>query len=153
MIRKPQSDEIDQVRTLFIEYQQWLGIDLCFQQFDAELANLPGAYSEPKGAIFVVDDNCGHFVGCIAIRPVSSEIAELKRLYVKPAYQGNGHGKSLLQHALAMAKTTQYKKVILDTLPHMEKAKILYRAFGFIESTAPQQQPLGGLEYFEKTLD
>lgn len=153
MIRKPQPNEIDQVRHLFIEYQQWLGIDLCFQQFEAELASLPGAYAEPTGAIFVVDDEHGNFIGCIAIRPVSHEIAELKRLYVKPAHQGNGHGKRLLQQALAMAKATHYNKVVLDTLPRMETAKNLYRAFGFIESTASQTMPLNGLEYFEKTID
>lgn len=153
MIRKPHPNEIDQVRHLFIEYQQWLGIGLCFQQFEAELANLPGAYAEPAGAIFVADDEHGHFIGCIAIRPVSPEIAEIKRLYVKPAHQGNGHGKRLLQQALAMAKAAHYKKVILDTLTCMEKAKALYRAFGFIESTASQTAPLKGLQYFEKTIE
>lgn len=153
MIRKPQPNEIDQVRHLFIEYQQWLGIDLCFQQFETELASLPGPYAEPAGAIFVVDDEHGNFIGCIAIRPVSSDIAELKRLYVKPAHQGNGYGKRLLQHALAMAKATHYKKVVLDTLPSMDKAKDLYRAFGFIETTANQMISPNGLQYFEKTLE
>lgn len=154
MIRNPELNEIDKIRKLFFEYQQWLGIDLCFQDFEAELANLPGEYSKPKGSIFVVEESKGIFVGCIAVRPYSNsnEIAEIKRLYVKPSSQGKGYGKLLLEHALNMAKTASYKKVILDTLPTMDKAINLYEAFGFTQTSAYYNNPLEGVVYYEKLL-
>lgn len=143
---------MDKIRSLFIEYQKWLGIDLCFQNFEAELVNLPGEYSEPKGSIFVVEESKSVFVGCIALRPYSNEVAEIKRLYIQPSSQGRGYGILLLERALDMAKAAGYKKVILDTLPTMERARNLYRVFGFTQIGAYYNNPLDDVEYYEKVL-
>ncbi len=140
------------IRSLFIEYQKWLGIDLCFQNFEAELVNLPGEYSEPKGSIFVVEESKSVFVGCLALRPYSNEVAEIKRLYIQPSSQGRGYGMLLLERALDMAKAAGYKKVILDTLPTMERARNLYRVFGFTQIGAYYNNPLDDVEYYEKVL-
>ena len=152
MIRIPAQNEMDKIRSLFIEYQKWLGIDLCFQNFEAELVNLPGEYSEPKGSIFVVEESKSVFVGCIALRPYSNEVAEIKRLYIQPSSQGRGYGMLLLERALDMAKAAGYKKVILDTLPTMERARNLYRVFGFTQIGAYYNNPLDDVEYYEKVL-
>ena len=152
MIRIPAQNEMDKIRSLFIEYQKWLGIDLCFQNFEAELVNLPGEYSEPKGSIFVVEESKSVFVGCIALRPYSNEVAEIKRLYIQPSSQGKGYGILLLERALDMAKAAGYKKVILDTLPTMERARNLYRVFGFTQIGAYYNNPLDDVEYYEKVL-
>jgi len=151
MIRKAIESEMGKVKELFIEYQKWLNVDLCFQTFDDELAGLPGAYAEPKGAIFV-SELCGHFVGCVAVRPINTEIAEIKRLYVKPAQQNKGLGESLLKCAIDMAKAGHYNKLVLDTLPIMEKAKKLYEKHGFLKIDAYYVNPLPGVEYYEKKL-
>ena len=143
---------MDKIRSLFIEYQKWLGIDLCFQNFEAELVNLPGEYAEPKGSIFVVEESKSVFVGCIALRPYSNEVAEIKRLYIQPSSQGRGYGMLLLERALDMAKAAGYKKVILDTLPTMERARNLYRVFGFTQIGAYYNNPLDDVEYYEKVL-
>ena len=152
MIRIPAQNEMDKIRSLFIEYQKWLGIDLCFQNFEAELVNLPGEYAEPKGSIFVVEESKSVFVGCIALRPYSNEVAEIKRLYIQPSSQGKGYGILLLERALDMAKAAGYKKVILDTLPTMERARNLYRVFGFTQIGAYYNNPLDDVEYYEKVL-
>lgn len=152
MIRIPAQNEMDKIRSLFIEYQKWLGIDLCFQNFEAELVNLPGEYAEPKGSIFVVEESKSVFVGCIALRPYSNGVAEIKRLYIQPSSQGRGYGILLLERALDMAKAAGYKKVILDTLPTMERARNLYRVFGFTQIGAYYNNPLDDVEYYEKVL-
>ena len=151
MIRKATESEMGKVKELFIEYQKWLNVDLCFQKFDDELARLPGAYSEPKGAIFVAE-LCDYFVGCVAVRPISTEIAEIKRLYVKPTQQGKRLGDSLLKCAIEMAKAAHYNKLVLDTLPIMAKAKKLYDRHGFVKIDAYYVNPLPGVEYYEKRL-
>ena len=152
MLRIAAQNEIDKIRSLFIEDQKWLGIDLCFQNFEAELVNLPGEYAEPKGSIFVVEESKSVFVGCIALRPYSNEVAEIKRLYIQPSSQGRGYGMLLLERALDMAKAAGYKKVILDTLPTMERARNLYRVFGFTQIGAYYNNPLDDVEYYEKVL-
>jgi putative acetyltransferase len=88
-------EEMDVVRTLFREYQQWLGVDLCFQNFEKKLNELPGCYKEPEGTIFLAKEG-GEVVGCIAIRPRTGREAELKRLYITPKTRGKGCGKLLL---------------------------------------------------------
>lgn len=142
-------EEMDIVRALFSEYQQWLGIDLCFQNFEKELHELPGCYQEPEGAIFLAKEE-GQIVGCIAIRPRAGKEAELKRLYVMPKAQGKGFGKLLLAHALQIAHSMGYESVVLDTLPIMKAAKALYISFGFKKIEPYYNNPLEGVEYYRR---
>ncbi len=135
------------VRELFLEYQQSLGVDLCFQGFEKELANLPGHYAAPRGAIFLaLEDNT--VVGCVGVRPKKGNQAELKRLYVRAENQGKGIGKHLLNAAMSKAKQTGYSAIVLDTLPMMKKARSLYQDYGFREIPAYYRNPEQGVTCF-----
>ena len=139
--------DMRRVHLLFREYQQWLGIDLCFQGFEEELASLPGAYAPPAGAVFLASEK-SELIGCAAIRPRTGNEAELKRLYVRPEYQGRGTGKTLFHTAMSRAKTIGYETIVLDTLPAMKTAKSLYLAYGFEEIPAYYNNPEDGVEYY-----
>ena len=136
---------------LFKEYAVWLGIDLKFQNFDAELADLPTVYGPPGGAIILgmVDGNC---IACVAVRKLSADVAELKRMYVKPAWQGKGVGTNLLKAALEMAKNLGYATIKLDTLNHMHSAIQLYEKHGFERTNAYYHNPNETAVYMQKTL-
>lgn len=135
------------VRKLFREYQEWLGIDLCFQGFEEELATLPGSYAPPKGVILIaIEDR--EFVGCVGVRPRMENEAELKRLYVKPNHQGRRIGKRLFHTAMAKAKRIGYTSIVLDTLPTMQTARSLYLAYGFKEIPAYYENPQDGVVYY-----
>jgi GNAT superfamily N-acetyltransferase len=124
-------DELEQVRQFFRNYAGWLGVDLSFQNFDEEMANLPGRYSAPEGRLFyaVVD---GKGAGCVGIRKYSEGVCELKRLYVEPTFRGLGIGRDLaLAEAIRAARRIGYRKILLDTLPAMRIAVKLYRELGF----------------------
>jgi carbonic anhydrase len=140
-------NDMPTVRKLFREYQEWLGVDLCFQGFDEELATLPGSYAPPTGVIFIaIEDN--EAVGCVGIRPRMDNEAELKRLYVRPGHQGRGIGKQLFHTAMTRAKRIGYTSIVLDTLPAMQTAKSLYVAYGFKEIPAYYGNPEEGVEYY-----
>jgi putative acetyltransferase len=141
------TEDMETVRKLFKEYQIWLGLDLTFQDFENELENLPGCYSQPKGAVFILKEN-DNPIGCVAIRPFSATEAELKRMYIHSSYRGKGYAKHLLNHALGMAKSAGYKSVVLDTLPTMTSAKSLYLKYGFKPITAYYESPLASTEYY-----
>lgn len=143
--------DMNHVRNLFREYQQWLGIDLCFQKFDQELANLPGEYAPPGGAIFAAIEK-EEFIGCVAIRPKTEYEAELKRLYVRPSSQGQGIGKQLFLAAMEKAKAVGYHSMVLDTLFSMKVAKALYLAHGFEEISAYYENPEEGVKYYRKVF-
>jgi putative acetyltransferase len=136
---------------LFKEYATWLNIDLAFQNFDAELAQLPEMYASPLGIILlnITEDI---YTGCIAIRNKGEEIAELKRMYVQPAYRKNGVAKELLQQAILFAKNAGYKKIRLDTLATMTPAINLYKQFSFYEIHAYYYNPESNAVFFEKDL-
>ena len=146
-ISQAKVEEMDSVRKLFTEYQQWLGIDLSFQNFEAELHSLPGCYAAPTGAIFLATEN-SEPTGCVAIRKFSEHEAELKRLYVVPEVRGRGVAKTLLQQAIQMASLQGYKSIVLDTLPSMESAKKLYTQFGFVPTSPYYNSPISGTEYY-----
>jgi carbonic anhydrase len=146
-ISQARIEEMDLVRKLFTEYQQWLGIDISFQNFETELHALPGCYAAPTGAIFLATENSKP-IGCVAIRPFSENEAELKRMYVVPEVRGQGVAKALLRQAIEMASLQGYKSIVLDTLPNMEYAKKLYRQFGFVSTVPYYNSPISGAEYF-----
>lgn len=139
------------VRTLFREYAESLGHDLCFQGFEEELRDLPGDYAPPKGMLLVAADGPS-FLGCVAVRPLDSETAELKRLYVRPAARARGIGRSLAVAAIDHAWGAGFRRIRLDTLPEMREAQALYRSLGFLEIAPYRPNPVPGTAYLELQL-
>lgn len=122
--------ELDAVRTLFREYAASLDIDLCFQNFEAELADLPGKYQPPAGRLLLAW-NGTEAVGCVALRPVDGGTCEMKRLYLQPQVRGASLGRRLVERVCEEARSAGYSRICLDTLPTMEQAIQLYLAMGF----------------------
>lgn len=142
-------------RAIFRDYANSLGIDLCFQDFDAELARLPGEYAPPQGALLLAQVD-GKVAGCGALRALPevdhANACEMKRLYVRPAYRGIGLGRLLAQALLDRGLQAGYSAVLLDTLDDMETARSLYASLGF-EETAPYYfNPIPGAHYLKANL-
>lgn len=131
-IRQAESPgDLDEIRKLFREYESWLGIDLCFQGFEDELASLPGKYAAPGGRLYLAagDDSVA---GCVALRPFDEKTGEIKRLFLRENARGLGLGKLLIEKVIADARAIGYRRIVLDTLyPRMAKAVELYKAHGF----------------------
>lgn len=146
---------IGTVRDIFVEYADSLGVDLCFQQFDTELATLPGAYAPPRGALLLalVDDAVA---GCCAVRPLDdvdyANACEMKRLYVRKAFRGFGLGRLLAESALDAARRAGYGSVLLDTLDDMEAARALYEDLGFEEVPPYYHSPIAGAHYLKADI-
>lgn len=122
--------EIPVARELFLEYADGLGVDLCFQDFEAELATLPGKYAPPQGRLLIAfDDDAA--AGCVALRPVDGETCEMKRLYVRPAFRGRRLGRLLAERICDEARAAAYRRICLDTLSTMTGALALYASLGF----------------------
>ena len=145
-------DEYAAAAALFREYAAWLNIDLCFQDFEHELADLKSMYGPPAGGIILCFDS-GIYIGCVAIRPKENEIAELKRMFVKTNWQQKGIGSELLKRALHLAVQCGYKKIRLDTLSDMIPAVQLYLKNGFYEIPSYYHNPESTAVYFEKRLN
>ncbi len=118
---------VSQARELFREYQVSLGIDLCFQGFEEEMAALPGTYAPPQGRLYVAFVD-GRPAGCIALRPFEGQQCEMKRLYVRPGFRGQSLGRKLAQRVISEAREIGYAALLLDTLPTMTAAQELYRS-------------------------
>jgi len=147
-------DEIAVVRSMFEEYAAALDVDLCFQGFDGELAQLPGYYAPPRGCLLFAEDAQG-IAGCAALRPLEShgpDVGEMKRLYVRPAARGSGAGRALAQAVLARARAIGYREIRLDTLASMDAARALYASLGFRECAAYYLNPLAGVAYMSLPL-
>lgn len=144
-------NELTVVRELFQEYAEGLGIDLSFQRFAEELADLPGQYSRPGGGVWLAVAD-GVMVGCVALRPLSPEQAEIKRLYVRPEFRGTGTGRALAERVLAEASSAGYRRVVLDTLRSMSGAIALYRSLGFEEVEAYYHNPVPGALFLGREL-
>jgi ribosomal protein S18 acetylase RimI-like enzyme len=145
--------DIEVVKTLFQQYADSLDIDLSFQGFAAELAQLPGAYAPPRGVLLLAWADATA-VGCVGLRPLEwPAIAELKRLYVSPQGRGHGLGTRLSQQAMTFAGRAGYQRLRLDTLPTMQHAQRLYEALGFREIEAYRFNPVAGTRYLECLLE
>jgi ribosomal protein S18 acetylase RimI-like enzyme len=145
------ADEVKTARALFREYADRLGVDLSFQNFDQELATLPGAYAPPDGLLLLAWDGA-EAAGCVALRRFAEGISEMKRLYVRPAWRGTGLGRALTQTVIAEARAAGYMRLRLDTLPTMTTAQRLYRALGFHEIAAYRANPIHGASFMELSL-
>lgn len=150
-IREALPDELDLVRLLFREYQHHIGAGLCFQDFEAELTTLPGAYAPPRGGIFLcwIGDDCA---GVAAFRPLDATAAEMKRLFVRPEHHGRGAGRQLALAVIEAARAAGYRRLRLDTLPSMNVAIALYRQLGFREIPPYNNNPAEGALFFELDL-
>ncbi|MDM0046875.1 GNAT family N-acetyltransferase [Variovorax dokdonensis] len=166
------SVQIDAIRVIFREYADSLGIDLAFQDFEHELLNLPGEYAEPRGALLLAlidvvpgspapqpaptllqrkEGHWSHVAACCALRPLDAadypNAAEMKRLYVRPAFRGRGLGRQLTEAVLDAARGVGYSCVLLDTFDDMEAARALYEDLGFVEVPPYYHNPLPGAHY------
>ncbi len=147
---------IHEARALLAEYADGLDIDLGFQHFDHELANLPGDYAPPRGALLLAMVD-GALAGSCALRPLPdvdyANAAEMKRLYVRPMFRGFGLGRQLTEAILDTARMAGYQHVLLDTLDEMEAARALYDEMGFVEIPPYYLNPIAGSHYLMVTLD
>lgn len=146
----------DATREIFREYAASLGVDLCFQGFEAELAALPGDYAPPRGALQLAYVN-GAVAGCGAFRPIAdvdyANACEMKRLYVRPAFRGLGLGRLMAQALMDQALRAGYSVMLLDTLDDMEAARTLYTALGFEEIPPYYFNPIPGAHYLKAQLE
>ena len=148
IIEVHKSEHLATIRELFGEYAREIKVDLCFQDFDGELAGLPGKYAPPEGRLFLAraDDQA---IGCVALRKIGEGICEMKRLYVRPALRGKGLGRTLANVVIAAARQMGYERMRLDTLATMEAAIALYESLGFRRIAPYYDNPNSGATFME----
>ena len=151
LVQATSQEDMAHVRALFTEYADSLEVDLCFQGFQEELAGLPGAYAPPDGSLLIARRD-RQLVGCVALRKLADEVCEMKRLYLRPAFRGQGAGKELALAIIAEARRIGYRQMRLDTLPSMQAAIALYRSLGFREIEPYRHNPIPGALYMELEL-
>jgi putative acetyltransferase len=145
-------EQLAQARELFLEYAQSLGFSLTFQNFDDELAGLPGEYAPPRGRLLLAESE-GQLAGCVALHPLQAEICEMKRLYLRPQFRGKGFGRVLAERIIEEARKIGYNYMRLDTVePVMKDAVAMYRRLGFREIAPYCTNPVAGAIYMELEL-
>ena len=144
--------QVEEARSLFREYEAWLGMSLCFQSFEEEVAGLPGKYAPPGGRLYIAYVD-GEPAGCIALREIAPGVCEMKRLFLRESARGLGLGVQLIEQVISDAREIGYAKMRLDTYPpKMGRAVSLYEAHGFYEIPPYYDNPHAGVLYMEKTL-
>ena len=152
IIQAETPDQIETARALFREYEAWLDMDLCFQDFETEVATLPGKYAEPQGRLLLAYVE-GQTAGCIALREIDEGICEMKRLFVRDEFRGHRLGLLLVEKVIAEAREAGYRKMRLDTFPpKMGKAVKLYESHGFREIAPYYNNPHIGVLFMELDL-
>jgi putative acetyltransferase len=146
IINALEHSDIEIARQLFREYQEALGVDLSFQNFAAELDTLPGAYATPRGRLLLARD-ATQVMGCVALRPLSADTCEMKRLYVRPDYRALGLGRRLVDRVIEEARSVPYSRMFLDTLPTMMGAQRMYERFGFKDVQPYRHNPIQGTRF------
>jgi ribosomal protein S18 acetylase RimI-like enzyme len=145
-------EEMETVRVLFGEYVDSLSFDVSFQNFEQELAELPGSYAPPSGCLLLAT-TCGEPAACVALKDLGDGVAEMKRLYVRPTYRGTGLGRKLAERVIDAAKKRGYQAIRLDTVaPEMARAVNLYRSLGFLEIPPYNYHPVAGTLFMELRL-
>jgi ribosomal protein S18 acetylase RimI-like enzyme len=145
------AQSVEACRALFREYENGLGVSLCFQGFDNELATLPGAYARPRGRLLLARI-AGEPAGCAALRPLGDRDGEMKRLYVRPAYRGMGIGRMLAECVIDEARAMGFATVKLDTLPSMNDAQRMYAGLGFVDVAPYNDNPIAGTRFMSLDL-
>ena len=143
--------DADAVRDLFLQYGESLGFNTCFGGFEQELVTLPGEYVPPRGCLLLAKKG-GEPAGCTGLRPLDEATCEMKRLFVRPQYRGSGLGRHLAEAAIARARETGYRRIVLDTLPTMLEARALYRSLGFRPCEPYYDNACVGSDCFELKL-
>jgi putative acetyltransferase len=144
--------QVAQARELFLEYAQSLGFSLCFQNFDKELAGLPGDYAPPEGRLLLAEYE-SQLAGCVALHKLALGICEMKRLYLRPLFRGQGLGRALAERIIGEARQIGYQRMRLDTVePVMKDAVAMYRKLGFKEVAPYRANPIAGAMYMELEL-
>jgi len=152
LVQVESQTQIAQARELFLEYAQSLGFSLCFQNFDKELASLPGDYAPPQGRLLMAEYE-GELAGCVALHQLEPGICEMKRLYLRPQFRGKRLGRVLADRIIAEARQIGYRRMRLDTVePVMKDAVAMYRRIGFREIAPYCANPIAGALYMELQL-
>ena len=151
LVQAQSHDDLLAARQLFMEYADWLGVDLCFQGFQQELDGLPGDYAPPDGQLLLAAED-DQAVGCVAMRKLGDGICEMKRLYVRPEHRGKGLGRKLAEAIIQEARATGYQKMRLDSLMSLKEAAGLYRSLGFTEISPYRHNPLPDAVFMEIQL-
>jgi ribosomal protein S18 acetylase RimI-like enzyme len=144
-------EHLPAIRELFTEYARAIEVDLCFQNFDRELAELPGQYAPPEGRLLLARER-GLPAGCVALRKIKDEICEMKRLYVRPAFRYRGLGRRLAEKIIVIAREIGYERMRLDTLASMKEAIRLYESLGFQRIAPYYDNPTGCAIFMELKL-
>lgn len=140
-------DDRPVVAALFREYADFLGFDLSFQDFEGELAALPGHYAAPRGVVLLAWSR-DKAAGCVGLRPLENNVCEMKRLYLRPDQRGAGQGRRLVEGVLAEARKRGYSRMVLDTVPQLRAAISLYESLGFHQIAAYTFNPVPGVRFY-----
>ena len=149
--------DFNDAKTLFLEYAQWLQVDLCFQEFDKELADIAHLYNAPSGGIILLETG-GEIVGCVGVKGFNTEtetkntVCELKRMYLRKKHRGHAFGRVFIKKAVELAIELGYNTMRLDTLNRLKAAIAVYEGTGFVEIAPYYDNPLSEVRYFEKKI-